>query len=57
LSIVDKLLGVLDLLRTSLLTFVMVNNHLSFSSQKGISFQYISSTHYPIHRITSYASL
>ena len=31
----DKILGVLDLLRTSLLTFVIVNNHLSFSLQKG----------------------
>jgi len=53
----DKILGVLGLLRTSLLTFVIVNNHLSFSLQKGIRFQYISSTHYSIHRIASYASL
>lgn len=53
----NKILEVLDLLRTSLLIFITVNIHLSLSLQKGIRFQYISFTHYSIHKITYYASL
>jgi hypothetical protein len=41
-----------DLLRTSQLTFITMETRLFFSLKKSICFQYISSTHYPIHKIT-----